>query len=183
MFGSFAKKYGATSSAPNGLAIFPTQSDGYKAADALIEKYASKGLTIRELINKWAPASAKGNSAESTDNYVNFVSRATGYSPATPVSETAAPAGGNSEWTNWDSILFGAGLGIDAATGSNVGSVATGAASAAKSVVDSITGITISRAVAIILGLISVGAGFMLFKPVRETVISTATTAAKVAAA
>jgi hypothetical protein len=160
MFGDFAQSYGATGAGPTGLAKFPTPAQGYAAEDALIGSYARKGFTLRDLINKWAPPTAKGNSTESTNNYVNSVAGKVGASPDTKISDIV-------------SGVLGTLTGVDPG---GMGGTFTKA-----NIVDGI-GTYLSRIVAVVLGLICIFGGIILFKPVSDTVITTAKTAAKVAA-
>lgn len=87
-YSPFAIKNGAVGSL-NGFAIFPDQTTGTGAEDALVQSYANQGFSIDQMINAWAPATASGNSPASTQNYVNSVANTLGASPATPVSSLA----------------------------------------------------------------------------------------------
>ena len=87
-YGSFALKNGAVGSL-NGFAVFPNQTVGSQAEDALVQNYANQGFSIDQMINAWAPPTAQGNSPTSTNNYVNSVSSAVGATPTTPLSSLA----------------------------------------------------------------------------------------------
>jgi hypothetical protein len=88
--GTFASTYGGTGS-PGQIATFPTAAQGAAAEDALIQNYAEQGYSIQDLINTWAPATAPGNTPQSTQNYINFVANAAGVSPTTSL-EALAPS-------------------------------------------------------------------------------------------
>jgi hypothetical protein len=166
-YGTYALQHGAVGSTHNGIAIFPSLEAGQTAQDALIASYASKGATISGMISEWSPVSAKGNSAEKTQNYINSVASDLGVSADTPVSKLQGAV------DDLKKQLEDQGINVpeDGETSSAVGTVA------------SFFGLELGRVVAIVLGLICIAAGLMMFKPVRETVITTAKTAATAAKA
>jgi len=86
MYGTFAQQHSAVGEDANGFAIFPNSMAGFSAADQLVSVRANNGFTIADLINKWAPPDAPGNTADSTNNYINFVSKKLGVSADTPIS-------------------------------------------------------------------------------------------------
>ncbi len=52
-----------------------------------------------------------------------------------------------------------------------------------KSITSAIFGLDVNRTIAIVLGLILIAGGIVLFRPVRDTIVETAKTAGKAAAA
>jgi hypothetical protein len=149
--GSFANANGATG-ALNGFAVFPDVATGTAAEDALVQSYANQGYTVDQMINAWAPATAPGNSPESTTNYVNSVANSLGASPSTPISSLAgvpsspAPTPGGFSITNPSTWL-------GAAANAYLNPTGQGGA------------VSWSRVGAFILGLIMIAAGLYLFKP------------------
>lgn len=81
-----------------GFAKFATLQDGINAAENQIQLDLSRGTdatgrpttTLAELINSWSPASAPGNSATSTNNYISTVSSATGIDPNADLASVLA---------------------------------------------------------------------------------------------
>lgn len=61
-------------------AVYATPEDGIAAAVKNLQKNYS-GLTLLQMINKWAPPNAPGNTPSATANYVRSVSQATGLAP------------------------------------------------------------------------------------------------------
>lgn len=91
-----------------------------------------------------------------------------------PVMASFVPAGSSSDTVHSDTPSVSTQVGkaaISALTG-GLSDVVTGG-----------SGITVQRVVMLIVGLLLIAAGIFSFKPVRETVIETAKTGAKAAAA
>lgn len=59
-----------------GFAIFATPEDGWNALENQISLDASRGLTLTEFLNKYAPSSQNNTQA-----YIDFVSQRTGLDP------------------------------------------------------------------------------------------------------
>jgi hypothetical protein len=78
--GDFANSHGAIGS--NGaFAVFPDPTTGTNAMDALVSHYDAKGLNIADLIGKWSPGSAPGNTPAGQQSYTDFVANSLGVSP------------------------------------------------------------------------------------------------------
>lgn len=176
-YGDFAIAHGATGVGTNGIANFPDPATGFQAQDALVSMYASQGLSLQEMLQKYAPPNAPGNTPATTSNYVNYVSNATGVAPNAPLS-SAAGTGAGQPMSQWDvaknAILTGLGP-IGALAGKTPNS--TGG----TSLLDLTSGFSWGRAGAFFLGLIMIAGGIYLFKPVQEVVNGTARKAAKLA--
>lgn len=81
----FAGQPGATAD-PQGFAVFPTMQEGWEANVRQLQLYGGRGInTVRAIVNTWAPGNAPGNSAESTNNYMQHVASGLGVSPDTPL--------------------------------------------------------------------------------------------------
>lgn len=76
-----------------GFAAWPTYQDGYNALIAQIQNYASRGLTIDQMMNIYAPASQAGNDPTA---YANQIANALGVSPDTTVAAAIGSGGGGS---------------------------------------------------------------------------------------
>ena len=82
-YGTFAKEHGATGVEPDGhtfkgrFAVFPDEDTGFHALRALLLSTAYKDLTIRQAINRYAPAADDNN----PDQYVSAVCKWVGCSP------------------------------------------------------------------------------------------------------
>lgn len=164
--GSFATAHGATG-ALNGFAVFPDTTTGTAAEDALVSSYASQGLTIDQLINKWAPANAPGNDPTSTQNYVNSVANSLGVTPDTPLSDVQGK--GNAPTSSSTPSLFQSACNKLFAPGS-LGSVTfcgepKPTASTAANPLANTSTFSWGRIAAFVLGLILITAGLYLFKP------------------
>lgn len=77
---------------PYYFASFDSYADGYAALENQIQIYANQGLTIDQMMAKYAPASGTGNNPTS---YANSIANALGVSSDTPVS--SAIAGGSTD--------------------------------------------------------------------------------------
>jgi hypothetical protein len=168
--GPFAYAHGATGQNGN-FATFPDVQTGVQAEDALVESYAQKGDTLSQMINAWAPATAPGNSQQSTQNYVNYVSGNLNVDPNTPVASITGPsvqssgAGGGST---------AGGVGSAILSGINQG-LFGGALGGGTSSFD--------RIGAFVLGLIVIGAALFMFRSVRDTAVKVGSHAAKLGGA
>lgn len=81
---------------PYYFASFPSYDAGYAALQSQIQNYANQGLTINQMMAKYAPATdANGNpTGNNPTAYANSIASSLGVSPDTTVS--AALAGGSS---------------------------------------------------------------------------------------
>ncbi len=162
--GPFSTAHGAVGIAPNGLAIYPTQELGASAEDALVSQYAAGGSTLSELINHWAPGTAPGNTPESTAAYLDYVSKQTGIAPGDTLGAGAGPTAGD-DTRNTIRGWFG----LPPLDKSN-NKPQTGIG-----LIDNIDlTFSVARGVAVLLGLMLIGGGLYLFKPVQEIVNTTA---------
>src|SRR5574337_481095 len=161
-YGNFASQHGAVGPGINNIAVFPSAATGTAAEDALVSEYANQGATIQDLISKWAPPNAPGNTPQSTQNYINFVTGQLGVSADTPVSSTGA-----------NSPAPGAG---------SSGPTASSITSSISNVLNPFSGFSPGRLGAFILGLILIAGGIYLFKPVQEVVNESVRSGVKAAA-
>lgn len=184
--GSFATAHGATgtlyTSSGQPVATFPSIQAGTSAEDALVSYYANNGANIADLINAWSPANAPGNNPASTQNYINTVAQKLNATPTTPVIQAEQ--------------AYDAGQGATNAPGTTSGSPATpGGGSTVGSVLQQLwsgdplglnqvgpaapsgSGLSWGRVAAFLLGLILVGVGLWMFKPVQQVVSSGTRTA------
>ncbi|MGH7782391.1 MAG: hypothetical protein ACREO5_00880 [Candidatus Binatia bacterium] len=184
--GPFATSQGATGATPGGFAIFPDQTTGLHAVDALVSRYANEGATFQDLISHWSPANAPGNSPAATQNYTNYVAQQAGATPNTPVSSTQAPNPGSQfNPFNWD---WSTGL---AAIGNSNAGMPVVKANAPPGTSNCGTfdilcllqshGVTLGRVVAIVLGLLLIGAALFSFGLTSFEGSPTLQTAAKAA--
>lgn len=173
MSGSFARAQGATGTAPNGLAIFPDSLTGWKALDGLVGVNAARGVNISELITKWAPPNAPGNSPQSTGNYINWVSEFAGLDPYSQIPGAKVPAG---------SVTLPDGRtapGKDAPVMGDLGSSTVSAATLWDWATNP------ARIVLVIVGIIIIAAGVFSLRPVQDgvkTVVNYGKKAAAIAA-
>lgn len=77
----YANKFGAVAGNPPKYSRFPTYAVGYQALKHQIELYIGRGLTLQEMISKWAPAD-DGNDPQS---YTATLSASLGISPDVPL--------------------------------------------------------------------------------------------------
>ncbi len=83
----FATRMGATGVDDKGFAIFPDAAAGERAAVSLLGVYGQQGLnTVEQIVSKWSPPNAPGNTPQATQNYVNFVSQQLGVAPGAPLN-------------------------------------------------------------------------------------------------
>jgi hypothetical protein len=83
----FATRMGATGVDDKGFAIFPDMATGDRAAVSLLGVYGQQGRnTIEQIVNKWSPPNAPGNTPQATQAYVNFVSQQLGVAPNAPLN-------------------------------------------------------------------------------------------------
>ena len=86
IFNDYTRGLGATGQDKDGFAIFPSVEAGQQATIENLRNYGRRGInTVSGVINRWAPPNAPGNSAESTNNYVNYVAGKLGVNPDTPI--------------------------------------------------------------------------------------------------
>lgn len=172
----FSTANGAIGSS-NGFAVFPDPQTGTAAMDALVQHYDSKGLTIADLIQKWSPGSAPGNTPAGTQSYTDFLSAGLGVPSQTQIGtaekktpDSGSPTGSGSSTpgllSSINSAVFQAIIGQS-------GSDATGTQAQ----------FTFARIGAFILGFIFIAAGLYMFKPVQNIVNTTARGAAEAIAA
>lgn len=86
----FANQSGATGQDSQGFAIFDNYGDGYSALQNQISLDASRGLTLSEFVNKYAPPSENN-----TSSYLNQVSDSTGISPSETLLSALGGSGGS----------------------------------------------------------------------------------------
>lgn len=153
--GPFAESHGATGSAGN-FAVFPDVTTGTAAEDALVQHYAGQNASISDLISSWAPPTAPGNSPQSTQDYINFISGKLGVPATTPLN--ALPKDATVPTTNASVLSTVAGAVADYTNPLGTG------------MMGQITGLSWDRIAAFLVGLIMVAGGLYLFKPVQETV-------------
>jgi len=97
VYAPWESKYGCTPGGAGGFAQCPTPEAGQQIQDALVTTYVDQGLSITDLISKWSPPTAAGNSQASTSNYISSVAADTGMDPTTSIAaqlSAAAPADG-----------------------------------------------------------------------------------------
>jgi hypothetical protein len=83
----FATRMGAVGADAQGFAIFPDAAAGERAAVGLLSVYGQQGLnTVEQIVGKWSPANAPGNTPAGTASYVNFVAKQLGVAPNTPLN-------------------------------------------------------------------------------------------------
>jgi hypothetical protein len=83
----FATRMGATGVDDKGFAIFPDMATGDRAAIGLLSSYGQQGLnTVEQIVGKWSPANAPGNTPAGTASYVNFVAKQLGVAPNVPLN-------------------------------------------------------------------------------------------------
>lgn len=156
----------------NGFAVFPDPQTGTAAMDALVQHYDSKGLTIADLIQKWSPGSAPGNTPAGTQSYTDFLSAGLGVPSQTQIGmaekktpDSGSPTGSGSSTpsllSSINSAVFQA---INGRKPGQSGSDATGTQAQ----------FTFARIGAFILGFIFIAAGLYMFKPVQNIVTTTA---------
>lgn len=77
-----------------GFAAFPTYDDGYNALLGQIQSYADQGLTIQQMMNRYAPSNAANDptGVNNPNSYANSIASSLGVSPSTSV---AAAIGGS----------------------------------------------------------------------------------------
>lgn len=77
-YGKFTRSMGATGS-DGRFAVFESMEDGIRAAIALLQSYAARGIdTVQSIISKWAPSKENNTKA-----YVDAVAKQLGVSPDT----------------------------------------------------------------------------------------------------
>ena len=86
--GPFARSLpGYVGSDSGGFAIFNSPEAGMNATDANLRSYAKMGLTTpAQIISRWSPPNAPGNSPKATQNYINYVSSRIGADPNQPLN-------------------------------------------------------------------------------------------------
>jgi len=92
----YAIQAGATGCDSSNFAIFPDYSTGYSALEAQIELDASRGETIQEFINKYAPAS-DGNDPTS---YAASIASASGLSVTDLLSDALTDTSSTTDSTD-----------------------------------------------------------------------------------
>jgi hypothetical protein len=176
VYGPFAQSQGATGAGARGIAIFPTPEAGFTAENQLIQNIAGSGASIRDMIMQWAPPNAPGNTPAGTDAYVNFVSKGVGSTPDTKVSSIlgGSGVGGGSADTSKNPTL-GDYLGSIFGTGSYdaYGRVQDKVTPAAQSA-DQFLGLNLGRAAAFLIGIITIGIGLLMFRPVADAAATVA---------
>jgi hypothetical protein len=85
--GSFASSHGASGCGSSHIAIFPDETTGWHAMDSLVNQYGETGYSLSDLIYKWSPPNAPGNTPESTANYLSAVTGKLNVPSDIPVSK------------------------------------------------------------------------------------------------
>lgn len=83
----YAGQSGATRGA-NGYAAFSSYSAGYQALLNQIQLYASRGMTIQDMMNVYAPA---GQGSNDPVAYAQTIAQSVGASPGTPLVSLDSP--------------------------------------------------------------------------------------------
>lgn len=86
-YASWEAAYGCQPGGAGGFAVCPSYQAGQQIQDALVSTYVSQGLDLSDLLAKWSPPSAPGNSQASYQNYVASVASDTGLDPSLPISQ------------------------------------------------------------------------------------------------
>lgn len=85
VYASWESAYGCQPGGAGGFAKCPSYDAGQQIQDALVTTYADQGLSLSDMIAKWSPPGATGNSQTSYQNYVSSVASDTGLDPNTPI--------------------------------------------------------------------------------------------------
>lgn len=169
--GKFATAHGATG-ANNGFAVFPDPATGSSAMDSLVSHYDLQGLSIADLIAKWSPGSAPGNTPAGQQSYTDFVASGLGVPSFTSIgaAEKKTPDSGASTPSGSPTVVTSPSLNpltnIANAWGLITGSKTTDTGTSAP--------FSFARIGAFILGFIFIAAGLFMFRPVQQTVIDSA---------
>jgi hypothetical protein len=150
-----------------GFAQFPSLEQGEGAMSALIDKIVQSGASLSSLLGQWAPAS---DNNPTTDARVTQLAQLTGLDPAKPILGQATPGALSPGQIALGVYSAGQQLGITIPGTATVGG--TGSASTLW-----------GRAAAMVVGLMCLGAGFLLLKETRTVIQVVGKTAAKGAAA
>ena len=79
VYNNYTASLGATGQDESGFAVFPSLEAGQAASVANLRNYASKGInTVEGVVSRWSPANGKGNTPESTNNYIKYVANSLG---------------------------------------------------------------------------------------------------------
>jgi hypothetical protein len=84
----YAGQPGATAGA-GGFAVFDSYASGWAALENQVQLYASRGLTISQMMNIYAPASVPGNNPAA---YASTIAGALGVSPDTSLADLSSPS-------------------------------------------------------------------------------------------
>lgn len=107
-YGRFARSVGATGT-DGRFAVFETMEDGIRAAVALLQSYAARGIdTVETIISRWAP-SKDGNN---TKAYIDAVAKQLGVSPDARLSADQLSGVANAIFKHENGSAFGK-LGVD----------------------------------------------------------------------
>ena len=91
----YAGQPGATGQDANGFAVFPTYAAGYQALLNQINLDASRGMTIQQFTNSYAPAADNNNPT----SYAQSIASATGLSPSDSLTAAISGSGSGSSTT------------------------------------------------------------------------------------
>ncbi len=173
--GAFATAHGSTgtlyTAGGQPIAAFPNLDSGMSAEDSLIAQYANQGLTLQDLVGKWSPPTAPGNSLQSTQNYTNFLSQNLGVPASTPITQAESSfdlANGISPISTPNNNPGGTGVPNTGGILGNLFPWLNQPTTTGPSV------FSWGRIAAFLLGLIFIGVGLALFRPVQNIVTSTA---------
>lgn len=161
VYNSTTASLGATGAGTNGIAIFPNETTGFEAENAVVANYANNGATIQSLIESWAPPSA-GNPNDA--NYINYVASQTGASASTPVSSLQG-INASSAPSSWSQTLQNIFTGLLPAYGQGFGQTAVNSQNSGSNWWNSLSFGNIGG---FLLGLILIAGALFLFKPVQE---------------
>lgn len=166
VYNDYTKSLGATGAGSKGIAIFPDDQTGLSAEDSLVSTYAAKGLTIDQLSENWAPATAPGNDANTPSTWASNVASYLGVSGSTPTQALAGQSQGPGVTGKIKDLASGV-LQNAFPSGADIGKLA----GAANSTIATLFGISISQFGAFVLGLIIIAGAIFLFKPVQNIAV------------
>lgn len=186
VFGKWAKDHGAVGVGSRGIAVFPDAATGRAAEDANIGNYVDKGASVSDLINKWSPPGAAGNSAEINTNYIKSVAGSTGLDPSLPIRNQMAsdtpviPDSTSTSHGFLDALGTIGDIGgkVDGVLGTGFGPNGADAGPISTQLTGLFAGFSWGRTGTLIFGTMLIGGALLLFRPVQNIV----TTAAKGAA-
>lgn len=177
VYGQYAIDHGAIQSGTNGIAVFPDVQTGLQAEDANVGNLVNQGLSLSDLLAKWSPPSADGNSQAILDHYISSVSKSTGYDPNTPLKDQIGknlaaqsnPAANSSSGSPFG--VFGDALNAIGNVGGKIDNL-LGTNITASPLTGLFAGFSWGRIGVFLTGVILVCGGLFLFKPVQSIVVT-----------